>query len=80
MCSSGDQGAKSAVMAAHQRSDPVSLWAAALRERAGWQKVAVALANKIARILWAVMIRSETFNPRHVSVKPDASTPTPATA
>jgi transposase len=74
------QGAKSAVMTAHKRSDPISLWAAALRERVGWQKAAVALANKNARILWAVMTRGEAFNPRHVSVKPGAATPTLATA
>ena len=60
---------------AHKRSDPISLWAAALRERVGWQKAAVALANKNARILWAVMTRGEAFNPRHVSVKPNAWTP-----
>ena len=40
------QGAKSAVMTAHKRSDPNSQWAAALRERVGWQKAAVALANR----------------------------------
>ena len=40
------QGAKSAVMTAHKRSDPISQWAAALRERVGWQKAAVALANR----------------------------------
>ena len=74
------QGAKSAVMTAHMRSDPISLWTAALRERLGWQKAAVALANKNARILWAVMTRGEAFNPRHISVKPGASTPSPATA
>ena len=45
------QGSKSAVMTAHKRSDPISKWAAALRDRAGWQKAAVALANKNARIL-----------------------------
>jgi transposase len=40
------QGAKSAVMTAHKRSDPISQWTAALRDRAGWQKAAVALANR----------------------------------
>ena len=39
---------------------------------------AVALANKNARILWAVMTQGEAFDPRHVSVKPGASVPTPA--
>ena len=73
------QGAKSAVMSAHKRSDPISLWVTVLRERAGWQKAAVALAKKNARILWAVMTRGEAFDPRHVSVKPGAATPMPIT-
>ena len=71
------QGAKSAVMSAHKRSDPISVWATALRERVGWQKAAVALANKNARILWAVMTKGEAFNARHVSVKPGGATPMP---
>ena len=75
------QGAKSAVMTAHKRSDPISKWAAALRDRAGWQKAVVALANKNARILWAVMTRGGAFDARYVSVKPAAPMPTtPATA
>jgi transposase len=60
------------VMTAHKRSDPISKWAAALRDRAGWQKAVVALANKNARILWAVMTRGEAFDARHISVKPGA--------
>ena len=74
------QGAKSAVMTAHKRSDPISQWVAALRDRAGWQKAAVALANKNARILWAVMTRGEAFDARHVSVKPGAPSTPAATA
>jgi transposase len=66
------QGAKSAVFTAHKRTDPISRWTLALRERSGWQVAAVALANKNARILWAMMTRGETFDPRHVSVKPGA--------
>ena len=31
------QGAKSAVMPAHRRSDPISQWALTLRERCGWR-------------------------------------------
>ena len=31
-------------------------------ERVGWQKAAVALANKNARILWAVMTRGEALD------------------
>ena len=66
------QGAKSAVMTADKRTDPISRWAAALRDRAGWQKAVVALANKNARILWAVMTKDEVFDARHVSIKPGA--------
>jgi len=65
------QGAKSAVMTAHTRDDPISRWAHALRERSGWQKAVVALANKNARILWAVFVRGLAFDARHVSTKPD---------
>ena len=64
------QGAKSAVMTAHRREDRISQWAVALRERSGWQKAVVALANKNARILWAVMTRGEAFDANHLSIKP----------
>ena len=64
------QGAKSAVMTAHRRTDKISQWAVALRDRSGWQKAVVALANKNARILWAVMTKGEAFDANHLSVKP----------
>ncbi len=59
-------------MTAHKRSDPISRWAAAFRECAGWQKAVLALAHKNARILWAVMTNGEAFDARHVGVKPGA--------
>ena len=74
------QGAKSAVMTAHRRSDPISQWALALRERCGWQKAVVALANKNARILWAVLTRGVAFDARHVSHKPMPPGAMPASA
>ena len=43
-----------------------------LTARVGWQKACVAMANKNARILWAVMTRDEGFDARHVSEKPQA--------
>ena len=64
------QGAKSAVMTAHQRKDRISQWTLALRERLGWQKTVVAVANKNARILWAVLARGASFDADHLSVKP----------
>jgi transposase len=66
------QGAKSAVMSAGKRDDPTSRWLVQLTARVGWQKACVAMANKNARILWAVMTREQGFDPRHVSIKPQA--------
>jgi transposase len=64
------QAAKSAVMTAHKRSDRLSQWVVQLTARVGWQKAAVALANKNARILWAVLSRGQRFDANHRSVKP----------
>lgn len=69
------QGAKSVVNTAHQRSDPISRWVHALAQRSGWQKAVVALANKNARILWAVMARGQPFDRHHISIKPGQPAP-----
>lgn len=72
------QGAKSAVMSAAKRNDPTSRWLVQLTARVGWQKACVAMANKNARIVWAVMTREQGFDPQHVSVKPQAKLPAKA--
>lgn len=64
------QGVKSVVWSAHKRSDPISKWVLALRDKQGWQKAAVALANKNARILWTVMTKDQNSDARHQSLKP----------
>jgi transposase len=66
------QGAKSAVMSAGKRDDRISQWLLQLKERVGWQKAVVALANKNARILWAVLTREAAFDPDHVPATPAA--------
>ena len=66
------QGAKAAVMTADKRDDPISRWLVQLTARVGWQKACVAMANKNARILWAVMTREDSFDSKHVSAKPQA--------
>jgi transposase len=66
------QGARSAVMSAGKRSDRISQWLVQLKERVGWQKAVVALANKNARILWAVLTRDAVFDPNHVPELPSA--------
>ena len=64
------QGAKSAVMTAGKRSDRISQWLMQLKERVGWQKAVVALANKNARILWAVLTRDDAFDPNRLPEAP----------
>jgi transposase len=66
------QAAKSAVMTAHRRGDPISQWAARLKERVGWQKACVALGHKHARIVWAMLVRGKAFDAAHVSRWPAA--------
>lgn len=63
------QGAKAAVFSAHLRDDRISRWVVGLKERLGWQKAAVALANKNARLLWVAMTRDTPFDPDHVPVR-----------
>ena len=59
-------------MSASKRSDRISLWLVQLKERVGWQKAVVALANKNARILWAVLTHGKAFDPDHVPEPPAA--------
>jgi transposase len=74
------QGAKAAVMTASKRTDRLSRWLVQLKARAGWQKAAVALANKNARILWTMMTRCTKFDPDHLPQIPPARQRPPAAA
>jgi hypothetical protein len=58
-------------MTAHKRQDRISRWLVQLLARVGWQKAAVAMANKNARILWAVLAKGRRFDPDHISIKPE---------
>ena len=52
-------GAKAAMRVAATKDDEVSRWVCQLRERVGWQKACVALANKNARHLWVLLSRGK---------------------
>ncbi len=62
-------GARSALLAARRKArsqQPLSRieqWALSTEQRIGHNKATVALANKMARIMWAVWTRKEAFNP-----------------
>ena len=54
-------GARSAVLAATRKTDARSRWINALVERRGHNKAVVALANKNARIVWALLSSGECY-------------------
>jgi transposase len=56
-------GARSTLQAASRRDCPDQLhsWALRIREKHGYNKATVALANKLARIIWAVATRETSF-------------------
>lgn len=54
-------GAMSVLSSKRARQDP---WLVKMLETKKRKVVAVALANKMARIAWAVMLRQEDFRPR----------------
>ena len=54
-------GARTVLNWADQHDDPLSLWVLALKKRAGHNRALVALANKNARILWALMHSDEPY-------------------
>jgi len=49
-------GARSVLLSSRRRRNPerLRLWAMTVEKRTGFNKAAVALANKLARIVWAV--------------------------
>ena len=57
-------GARAALSQAAGKEDELSRWAVKLAERRGFNKATVALANKLARIGWAVLARGETYAAR----------------
>lgn len=54
-------GARSVVRVAQRKTDPFSQWVNSLRERRGMNRAIVAVANKNARIIWAILNRNEEF-------------------
>lgn len=53
-----------------QALDPLQAWALKVQEMRGHNKAACALANKLARRLWATERHGQAFDPKHVSRRP----------
>lgn len=56
-------GARSVVLHAQSKDDKLSQWINRLRERRGVNKTAVALANKLARMGWALLRNEAEYRP-----------------
>lgn len=57
------QGARGAVRTAARKTDRRHRWMQRLRREKGFNKAAVALANKNARTLWALVVSGEPYQP-----------------
>lgn len=57
------QGAWSVIRHINSGQDRLTRWARTLIERVGKQKTAIALANKMARIIWALLTKGERYQP-----------------
>ncbi|WP_353352624.1 transposase, partial [Oceaniserpentilla sp. 4NH20-0058] len=54
-------GARSVVRMAANKTDELSRWINALVERRGKNRATVALANKLVRIAWVLVVKKETY-------------------
>ena len=63
-------GARSVLRNLEHRPDQADSWLKRLMLRRGKNVAAVALANKNARIAWALLAHQREFNPDYVSTAP----------
>ncbi len=56
-------GARAVVVQAARKDDPLSRWINRIREERGWNKAVVAMANKMARIGWAILRYNTYYQP-----------------
>jgi transposase len=56
-------GARAVVIQAARKDDPLSKWINRICEERGWNKAVVAMANKMARIGWAILRHNTIYQP-----------------
>jgi len=59
-------GARSVVNHAHKKDDALNVWITRLVEKRGRNKATIALANKLARIAWAVTVSGKPYQENHM--------------
>jgi transposase len=70
-------GARSMLLAAHRtkRPDRLQAWALEVERRRGRNRAAIAIANKLARIIWAVASRGGPYRSRPLETKNPENAP-----
>jgi transposase len=58
-------GARAVISHVEKKTDPRSQWIKSLKGRCGFNRAAVALANKNARIIWALLAKETKFSSKH---------------
>jgi transposase len=66
------QGARSSMQYLDRRRDPRGVWANRLRAKRGSYIAAVAIANKNARVMWALLTRGESYSETPARRSPSA--------
>ena len=65
-------GARSVVSRAAKKTDPLSLWATKLRVTKLFNKAAVAVAHRLARLIWVLLTRQEHYRVMQTSLEVSA--------
>ena len=60
-------GARAVVNNIRNKTDQISLWAASLLERKNYNKVVVAMAHRIARLVWILLQRETLYTPQMIT-------------
>jgi transposase len=55
-------GARAVLYLVKDRTTPLALWVDRLKQRSNGNVATVAMANKLARIAWAILVKNERFN------------------
>lgn len=56
-------GATAVLFRGSEKTDSLSVWVNRIREKRGFNRTVVALANKLLRIAWVIIARNEMYLP-----------------
>ena len=56
-------GSRAVLFRTDGKTDPLSVWVNRIREKRGFNRAVVALANKLLRIAWVIIARHEVYSP-----------------